>query len=320
MKFIELKKHLSKELKPIYLIEGEDRFVVSSSLKLIEKALNLTMPEVNRIIMEGDKLTVETLLDNLANYPFGDERKLVVVREGKFNSSEFKKLEAYLKEPSDYNVLVFLSYESNDFTKKLKKYAEEVDANKLDDMSLKKWIGARLSKEGKTIEEGALLKLITYTSGDLTRLDSELSKLTTSGEDVISSSLVDKFVVPDKDYQIYELMNFLAAGESSKVYDLIETMQETEKNNVGMLQYLYGAFRKLLIISLSKKSDDELAVELKMKPYGVKQMRIQAGKFTPKRLKRINNELSELEFKIKAGKANQDISVHFAVSKILLDK
>ena len=38
MKFIELKKHLSLGINPIYLIEGEDRFVVQSAQKLIEKA------------------------------------------------------------------------------------------------------------------------------------------------------------------------------------------------------------------------------------------------------------------------------------------
>lgn len=320
MKFIELKKHLQSGLKPVYLIEGDDRFVVQSALKLIEKALNLSMPEVNRLVIEGEKLTSESLIEMLLIYPFGDEKKLVVVREAKLNANEFKKIETYLKNPSEQNVLVFVSYEASDFTKKLKPYVEFVDANKLDETSLKKWIGARLVKEGKTIEEKALLKLISYTSGDLTRLDSELFKLTAVGEEIITTSLVDKFVVPDKEYQIYELTNFLAQGDSEKVYDLIEVMQETEKNNVGMIQYLYGAFRKLLIISLSKKTDEELAVELKMKPYGVKQMRIQANKFTPKRLKKINNDLSELEFKIKAGKANQDISVHFAVSKILLEK
>lgn len=320
MKFVELKKYLTSSIDPIYLIVGEDRYIVQSAQKLIEKALNLSMPDVNKMVLEGEKLTGENILDVLMTYPFGDSKKLVIIKDAKLSSSEIKKLESYLKSPSDYNVLVFVNYENNEFTKKMQNFATIIDASKLDDANLTKWIGAKLYSCKKTIEEKALRMLIEYTSGDLTRIDSELSKLMSCGEDVVTVALVKQFVVPDKDYQIYELVNFLSAGDSENVYDLIEVMQETEKNNVGMIQYLYGAFRKLFIISISKKSDQELADELKMKPYGVKQMRLQAAKFSPKRLKKINNELSNLELNIKLGKANQNVSVHYAVAKILLDK
>lgn len=320
MKFVELKKSLSDSIANIYLIEGEDRFVVQSSLKLIENAINLSMPDVNRIVLDSDKLSVDSVLESLESYPFGDLKKLIVVKEPKFNASEFKKLEVYLKNPSEYNVVVFISYTSSDCTKKLKNYAEFVDANKLDELSVKKWIGAKLSKNNKQIAEQALVMLIEYTSGDLTRLESELNKLICVKEEIITKDVIEMFVVPDKDYQIYELLGFIASGNSEKVYDLIEVMQETEKNNMGLIQYLYGAFRKLLIVSLSKKTDMELAEEFKTKPFAVKQMRVQAGKFTPKILKKINKELGELEEKLKSGKANLDNAVHFAIAKILLEK
>ena len=109
MKFIELKKSLATNLDNCYLLEGEDRFVVSSSLSLIEKKVNLTMPDVNRVVIEADKATFENIEFNATSFPFGDEKKLVIVREigPKENSKKFQEM---LKSLPDFIVLVFISY------------------------------------------------------------------------------------------------------------------------------------------------------------------------------------------------------------------
>ena len=132
--------------------------------------------------------------------------------------------------------------------------------------------------------------------------------------------MVDRYVVRDKEYQIYELIDYLSKNDSEKAYDLIDTLLQTEKNPVGLVQYLYSAFRKLLIIALSKESDEELAKLFKVKPYAVKMSRVQAGKFSPKTLKRINEDLSSLEFDLKRGKANQDNAAHIILARILMEK
>lgn len=320
MKFVELKKNLSKSIMSQYLVEGEDRFVVNSAVKLIEKSLNLTLPDLNKITIESSKqTTIDGVLDTLQSYPMMDEKKLIILKDFT-TSADAKKLEEYLKKPNEFIVLVVVSYAPNEFTKKIKPYMEEVDCSFLDETTLKNWIGAKLARENKTIEQKALEKLILYTSGDMARIDIETSKLIATTSDVVTTKLIDEYVVPDKDYQLYELAEFLAKDERENVFDLVGFMLSQDKNNVGIIQYLYGAFKRLLVISLSSCSDDELSKVLGVKPYAVKKARIQAGKFTPKRLKRINSELSNLEYGIKAGKVNQDASLSVALCKILLDK
>ena len=152
----------------------------------------------------------------------------------------------------------------------------------------------------------------------MARIETETLKLMSMGESIITQDLVDKYVVRDKEYQIYELVDFISKKDSERAYDLIETMLQTEKNAVGLVQYLYSAFRKLLLISISRESDEELAKLFKVKPYAVKMSRVQAGKFTAKQLKKINEDLSTLEFDLKRGKANQDNAVHVTIAKILM--
>lgn len=318
MKFVELKKSLSAGLKNSYLLEGDDRFVINSALQLIEKKVALNFPDVNRIVIEGDKKDLSEVIFQLESFPFGDQYKLVIIRD--FSTKEnLKKLEEQLKHIPEYIVLVVISYSANTFSKMIKNYAEVVDCSKLDNETIQKWIGGQLAKSKIQIEEKAVENLILYTFGNMARIETEVMKLVSIGEEVITVSIVDKYVTKDKEYQIYELADYLSKKDSTKVYDLINTMLETEKNPVGMVQYLYSAFRKFLIISLSSETDEALSRVFKCKPYAVKMSRIQAKKFTPKKLKQINEGLSNLEYEIKSGRANQDNAVHIMVAKILMD-
>lgn len=317
MKFIELKKKLANDIERLYLLEGEDRFVVNSALALIENKVALTMPSVNRIVIEGDGGSLDDILFQIDSFPFGDLKKLVIIRD--FATKEnTKKLELKLANLPDYVVIVVVSYAQNVFTKAIKNYATIVDCGKLDDSTIKSWIGGNLRKSGVGIEELAVNNLILYTNSNMARIETELNKLISMGEPVINAELVEKYVTKDKEYQIYELADFLSKKDGKSVYDLVETMLLTEKNPVGMIQYLYSAFRKLLLISLSNETDEALSKVFKCKPYAVKMSRLQAKKFTPKTLKRINEELSQLEYDIKSGRANQDNAVHITVAKILM--
>lgn len=317
MKFIELKKHLSVELDGVYLIEGDDRFVVNNALSQIENKLNLNMPDVNRVVIEADKNFADELLFQLESFPFGDEKKVIIVKDAD-SKDAFKKLEPALKNLPEYILLVFVSYSENSFTKNLKKYATYVDCSKLDAKTINSWILGQVKKSGKQIEEGALNNLVLYTNMNMARIETEVNKLVSMVEPVITMELVSRFVTRDKEYQIYELADFLSKKDSVKVYDLIETMTKSSNGGVGLVQYLYSAFRKLLLISLSTENDEELAQAFKVKPYAVKMSRIQAGKFTPKQLKHIVDELSRLEYDLKNGRANQENAIHIAVAKILL--
>ena len=317
MKFIELKKHLQSQLDGVYLIEGEDRFVVSNALLQIETKVQLNMPDVNRVVIEADKNLIDELLFQLESFPFGDEKKVIIVKD--VNSKDaFKTIEPVLKNLPDYILLIFTSYQENTFTKNLKKYATFVDCSKLDTKTISAWILSQVKKAGKQIEEGALNNLILYTNMNMARIETEVGKLVSMVEPVITVELVNNYVTRDKEYQIYELADFLSKKDAVKVYDLIETMTKGSAGGVGLVQYLYSAFRKLLLISLSTESDEEIAGAFKVKPYAIKMNRIQAGKFTPKQLKHIVDELSILEYDLKNGRANQENAIHIAVSKILL--
>ena len=317
MKFVELKKSLQNNLSNCYLLEGEDRYVVNNALSLIEKKVNLVLPDVNKIVFDEDNANIEDIVFQLESMPFGDNYKLIVLKNTK-PVGDIKALEKSLKHLADFIVFVVCSYASCPLTKMVKNYAEMVDCSKLDAKTIAVFIGGKLKQAGVGIEQSAMEKLITYTSSNMARIETELNKLASMGEPVITEKLVDKYVIKDKEYQIYELADYLSKREADKAYDLAQTLIMQEKNPVGFIQYLYTTFRKLLLVSLSvSESDETLADVFKCKPYAIKFLRTQAKKFTPKQLKNITNSLASLEYDIKNGKANVDNAVDIILAKIL---
>lgn len=320
MKFVELKASLKSSLGAVYHLEGNDRFVILNALELIEKSVNLTYPEMNKTVFNNEnKYSLDDILQATSCMPFGDSKRLVVVWDCALKSTDYSRFEKAVEGGGLGDcVIVFISTQPNEFCKKIKNIAVVVDCNKLDEATLRKWILTKVTKAGLKIEEAGVALLIEYSASSLARISTELDKLLTVGEEVITVSLIEKFVTPDREYQIYELTDAISKGEASRVFNIVETILAHEKYPIGVIQYLYQSFRKLLYIILSKKSDEELAVIFKVKPYAIKMSRVQATKFTPKELKKINEQLSNLEFDIKNGRANLQNSVTYAICKILL--
>ena len=171
MKFVELKSNLKIKLDNLYLLEGTDRFVIYSALELIEKAVNLSMPDLNKQVFNNGSVNLNEVLLGARVIPFADEKRLAVIWDCSANK-DFSLLTDFIKEKNDFSVLVFVNPEQNDFSKQLKKVATLVDCSKLDDLTLKKWVANNVAKYGKKIEERVAEKLVVYCNSSLSRISS----------------------------------------------------------------------------------------------------------------------------------------------------
>lgn len=322
MKFIELKASLKNEIQSVYILEGNDRFVIKNAIDLIDKRLGLSFPDVNKLqFNDENKYTIENILDSASCVPFGDLKKLIIIWDTTLKTQDAQKFLDFIKKGgADTTIFIFAVTEANEFIKKIKTISTVVDCGKLDEVTLSRWIVANFSKNGVQIQEGAVKLLIEYCNSNLARISSEVEKLSTIGVSVVTNVEIEKFVVPEREYQIYELTDAISKNDKIKVFDIVETMLNHDKFQIGLLQYLYQSFRKLFYISISKDSDEILAEYFNVKPYSIKMSRVQASKFTPKQLKKINEQLSELEYNIKSGKANTNNAINYAICKILLTK
>ncbi|MBO4262414.1 MAG: hypothetical protein J5903_01370, partial [Clostridia bacterium] len=177
MKFKELKKSLSVEISPVYLVSGEDAFFRERALKLIcERCVK--EPDINLTVYNGAdvKEDPEKLLSALFSFPFMSEKRVVAVREYYPTSANFAPLRPYFEDPQETTVFVVVNSASCDVLSK-QKGITPVDCSKGDLSLLGGWVSNEAAKAGLAITPRAAANLIDLCDYDMTRINGETEKL-----------------------------------------------------------------------------------------------------------------------------------------------
>lgn len=317
MKFVELKKFLTGNMSPAYVIGGDDRYLCYAALEQIEKTLNLQFAEMNRVDLQD--VSAKEIVDACNIYPFGDSHRLVVVHEFAPKSAQEKEkqiLTNYLENPMQTTVLVLFCVDDWTFASKLEK-ATFVDASKLDAVSVCKYICKAFDSSGTQYDQSAVNLLALYCLYDMQKVVSEVEKLNCylMGGQKLTEQVVKQMVVEDKEYQVFSLAEYIAKGDKAKAIDLLNML--SLKTGFGILNALYNNYRRLLYVAVTKTSDLALAQKLGTKEFAIKMLRNQLEVFSPRKIKKIVDMLAKFDADIKKGKIKENVAVKLAVVEIL---
>ena len=321
VKYIELKASLKNKVENAYLISGDDRYLCYDALKKIEDSLSITIKDMNSVTISGDKISAKEIVESANMYPFGDEYRLVVVKDfaPTKNKDEFKIIESYLKTPLASTVIVFFNPDSADFYKGMANLVA-IDCSKIEPKVISAYIKNNLAKNEIQASEEAIENLILFCDNDMTRITNELEKLMAYVADTktLTADIVKEFVVQDKEYQVYELAEFIAKGESKKAIDLVDSFIVKPGSAFVILSPLFNNYRRALFVSINKdKTSAELASMLGVKEFAIKMLKNQIARFSPKQLKQIVDMIAEYDKKIKIGEIKENIAIKTIVINIL---
>lgn len=321
MKYIELKSSLKQGLKNAYLIFGDDRYLCYDALKKIENALNLTIVDMNSVTISGESTSAKDIVDSANLYPFGDAFRLVVVKN--FNPSKDKQaftvIQDYLNKPLSSTVLVFFSPDGAEFFKSMKNI-ESVDCSKIDAKTISAFVKNYLAKQQIESNEDVIDKLILYCNFDMARITSELEKLSAYVLDtkVLTSDIIEKNVTQDREFQVFQLAEFIAKGDADSANKLIDSIMIKAGMGFTILSPLYNNYRRALFVALNKdKSSAELANMLGVKEFAIKMVKNQISVFGAKQLKNIVDMIADYDRKIKVGEMKENIAIKTIVFNIL---
>lgn len=321
MKYIELKSSLKQGLKNAYLIFGDDRYLCYDALKKIENALNLTIVDMNSVTISGESTSAKDIVDSANLYPFGDAFRLVVVKN--FNPSKDKQaftvIQDYLNKPLSSTVLVFFSPDGAEFFKSMKNI-ESVDCSKIDAKTISAFVKNYLAKQQIESNEDVIDKLILYCNFDMARITSELEKLSAYVLDtkVLTSDIIEKNVTQDREFQVFQLAEFIAKGDADSANKLIDSIMIKAGMGFTILSPLYNNYRRALFVAVNKdKSSAELANMLGVKEFAIKMVKNQISVFGAKQLKNIVDMIADYDRKIKVGEMKENIAIKTIVFNIL---
>ncbi len=316
IKFVDFKKHVEAGVfDPVYAAIGDDAFLISSAVKMLERLVD--MPEINSACY-GDSSDIDAMILQYGQLPMMSGKKLM---KCEMENMPPKTLERFLKyvhhSPNPDTLVIFAAQKLPAcLAANAGKYTV-VDCARLDEKMTVKWIAAQAAKRGASISVDAAHLLANYCLCNLTRIEVEFEKLCEVAYGrMIEESDVAAYVVPDGDYKIYELSDALAKKDVKRTYAVYDSII-VNTAPVAVIGTLYGHFRRLLYAAVSKCDRELLARYLRVKPYAMEMAARQAKTYTPKRLKKIVDRLSQIDADFKSGRINDRVALDTFIAETL---
>ena len=321
MKYVELKANLKSKIENAYLISGDDRYLCYDALKKIGDALSITIKDMNMVEISGESSNAKDIVASANMYPFGDAYRLVVVKNfaPSKNKEEQVEIQKYLKQPMPSTVIVFFNPETADFFKGMSDITL-VDCGKIDAKVISAYVKNYLAKAEIQASESAIEKLIFFCGNDMARITSELEKLEayTADTKILTEKIIEDFVVQDKEYQVFQLAEFIAKNDRKNAIDLVDSFMIKPGSAFMILSPLLNNYRRALFVSINKdKTPAELASLLGCKEFAIKMLKNQIAVFSPKDLKAIVDMIAEYDKKIKIGEMKEGVAIKTIVFNIL---
>lgn len=320
MKFSELKGSLKEKVASGYYLFGEDVFLMYKALNLIEKACVVDFPMLNEVVFDGDKtILADDVLNSLLVLPIGQDKRLVVIKDGSKIKKDQKVLEKIKNELKSNNQICLVLFESVkcEFFDELKNLCESVDCNKIDFEFAKVYIDQKLKKSQKTISEQDARLIYDLCCGFMGRIDGEVEKLANlSKQSEISKEEIENNIEPDFEFKIFELGDNLSKKNSEKVFIILDKLLADKDLKFAILPNLYSLFSRMLFAGVT--NDDALvAKEFGVKPYAIIKAKELAKKYSQSALKNICEQISNAELDYKSGAAEYESAIYALVFQIL---
>ncbi|MGF7038215.1 DNA polymerase III subunit delta [Mucilaginibacter lappiensis] len=318
-----LKDIKNRKYKPLYLLHGEEPYFIDLVSNYIEHSL---LPEAekgfNQTVVYGKDTEIMAVLNAAKRYPMMADYQVVLVKEAqdmKWGKDDDGKksidpLLSYLENPLPSTILVFC-YKYGKFDKRKKTY-KAIEKNglvfesaPLYDSKIPAWIEGYISDKGYKINQQASAMLSEYLGNDLSKIANELEKLmlnVTAGQEITLKHIHDNIGI-SKEYNVFELQTALSKKDAFKVNQIINYFEANPKANpiVLVLGNLNNYFSKVLAYHYVKdKSQQNLARELGVNPYFVKDYEQAGRSYSYQKTMQIISYLREYDLKSKGVESN----------------
>lgn len=276
--FESVKKDIvSKSLKPIYLLKGEESYYLEVLSKEFEDGvLEEFEKDFNMSVFYGKDASIDSIISSAKQYPMMASHRLVILKESQtMDKRELAKLEKYLLAPTASTVLVIVN-NAKDFPQalaaKIGKVGVVFDSQKLKEEKVVSWIDSHVKSLGFTIEHQASAMILDYLGNNLMKISNEISKLVLNlrQRNNITVEDVSAHIGISKDYNVFELQKAIGRLDYDKVNKCVNYMVANPKENPLQVIFanIFSYFTKVLIVAqLEDKSASNIAAVLKIPAY-----------------------------------------------------
>lgn len=323
--FLKIRKDIQRgKLSPLYLLYGNEDFLINEIKNdIIDAALTEDDHEFNLAIYDLEETPVELAIEDCQTIPFFGDRKVVIMYNPFFLTSEkgkekvehnMKVFEEYIMDPIPSTILILIApYEKLDerkkFTKYLRKNAVVLEA-KFSEKETKDWIRERVAENGFEITPNALELIYQFTGQNLAILNNEMEKIFLySDGPLIDEDLIHLLVPKSLENNVFVLVDRVVHKRLKETLEIYYDLLKQNEEPIKILAVIASQIRFIAQVkSLVKKGygEQKIAGILKAHPYRVKLAIGHAKVFEEKRLLQMIEELANLDYQMKTGYGNKD--------------
>jgi len=323
-----IKKIKQNNSKNLYLIHGTNDYLKNEALKAVLGIYNTGSAELDFDSFR-EKANENEIILACETLPFLNENRVVLVYDFpalKTGSQGGEKLLEYFDDISEKTVLIFFMTEKTDKRKRIykaiKKQGIEAEFGELNESELISWIVFEFLQNGKTALNSQARELINICGHSMFTLKSEITKISSYVEgERIETADIRKVASKSLEYNVFLVHDFLIKKDISKAFKLLAEVLESEKSPFGIMGLIASKFRLLYRgrALLDAGYTSERAIKLMgSHPYAAKIALSECKSFSAVHLRNGINELAELDYKLKSGKADAGIALESVLSKIYM--
>lgn len=326
-----LEKELkNKNLQSLYLLYGEELFLLETVLKKIKTLFGECIKGINYINI--DDTNYSEIISDIETPAFGYKKKLIIARntgllkkEGKRKSVELQKvrenLNKYINENlKTINMSTVLVLIDDDVDTKLELYKTidklgvicKFEYQKT--IQIEKRIKAICNSYKVQIDDASLRYFIESCGTNMQDLINEIRKLIEYvGENgKIQKQDIDILSTKKLESVIFDLTDNLGKKEVGKALEVLKNLIYAKEPLQKILVMLYNHFKKLYLVKISLKYKKDIITSLNLKSnqtFLVNKYKMQAGYFKEKELREIMQSLIDLDYDYKNGVIDLQIGI-----------
>jgi len=318
----------SGKLNSIYLLYGEETFLLESCVKKIKNNFGEIKEGINEVKLDDTNIT--SIISNIETPAFGYEKKLIIARNTGLFKKEGKKKQALnielIKQISEYIqeniklideavILVFIEdeVEKNDLYKVIEQNGIVCNFEELKPIQVIGRIKAICNAYKVDISDSTLKYFIESCGTNMQELINEIRKLIEYAgvNGTITNKEIDMLCTKKIDSIIFDLTDYLGKKQVNKALEVLNGLIYQKEPIQKILITLYNHFKKLYIVKIEQNNKD-LTQVLKLKPnqlFLVTKYKTQANYFKENELKNIVEELIDLDYNYKRGLIDLNIGL-----------
>lgn len=327
MNYDSLERELNTNLRSIYLLYGEEQYLIDMAIKKIKKKFGELLLGINYIVL--DESNIDDLIPNIEMPAFGYDRKLIIVKNsGLFKKDGRKKAPTEIQERIGNYISDNLSIINEGVI--LIFVESEVDKNSVYDLIERTGIVCQIDllKPNQIVQKlkkicalykvnasDMTLNYLIETSGtSLQDLINEIRKLIEYvGENgTITEKEVDLLASKQIESIIFDLTDSLGLKQTDKALEVLNNLIYQKEPIQKILVTLYNHFKKLYFCKEAVRLNKDVVNSLNLKPtqtFLVTKYKKQASYFKQNDLKQIMEELVNLDYNYKIGNIDLDVGL-----------